>query len=130
MGFQTSWIGGLRTMKPDILTKLAAELQVPITSERQVVYIMVELRKLMELNGDCRPAHFKATFPRDDSFVKLGNDSRGNIVINCAHWMHLSRWYGLCPQAELVGVWQMLCKPSARPGARKIKPASIPFPAS
>jgi hypothetical protein len=52
MGFQTSWIGGLRTMKPDILTKLAAELQVPITSERQVVYIMVELRKLMELNGD------------------------------------------------------------------------------
>jgi len=39
-------------MKPDILTKLAAELQVPITSERQVVYIMVELRKLMELNGD------------------------------------------------------------------------------
>ena len=39
-------------MKPDILTKLAAELREPIGSERQVVYIMVELRKLIELNCD------------------------------------------------------------------------------
>ena len=39
-------------MKPDILSKLAAELREKISSERQVVYIMVELRKLIELNGD------------------------------------------------------------------------------
>jgi hypothetical protein len=45
-------------MKPDILTKLAAELREPIGSERQVVYIMVELRKLIELNGD--GAQYKA----------------------------------------------------------------------
>jgi hypothetical protein len=45
-------------MKPDILTKLAAELHEPIGSERQVVYIMVELRKLIELNGD--GAQYKA----------------------------------------------------------------------
>ena len=41
-------------MKPDILTKLAAELAAPIVSERQVVYIMVEIRKLLELSGDKR----------------------------------------------------------------------------
>jgi hypothetical protein len=45
-------------MKPDILTKLAAELGEPIGSERQVVDIMVELRKLIELNGD--GAQYKA----------------------------------------------------------------------
>jgi hypothetical protein len=39
-------------MKPDIVAKLAEELSEPISSERQVVYIMVELRKLIELNGD------------------------------------------------------------------------------
>ncbi len=39
-------------MKPDILTKLAHALAQPVTSEGQVVYIMVELRKLIELNGD------------------------------------------------------------------------------
>jgi hypothetical protein len=39
-------------MKPDILTKLAAELADPINSERQVVYVLVELRKLIELNAD------------------------------------------------------------------------------
>lgn len=39
-------------MRPDILTKLEAELQPLITSERQVVYILVELRKLIELNDD------------------------------------------------------------------------------
>jgi hypothetical protein len=39
-------------MKPGILTKLAAELADPINSERQVVYVLVELRKLIELNAD------------------------------------------------------------------------------
>lgn len=45
-------------MKPDILTKLEAELWQPITTERQVVYILVELRKLIELNDD--GAQYKA----------------------------------------------------------------------
>lgn len=39
-------------MKPDIIAKLAKELKEPISSEPQVVYLMVELRKLIELNGD------------------------------------------------------------------------------
>src|SRR5581483_8001876 len=39
----------LRAMKPDIVAKLAEELRHEITSERQVVYLLVELRKLMEL---------------------------------------------------------------------------------
>lgn len=38
-------------MEKDIVSKLNAELAEPITSERQVVYILVELRKLLELNG-------------------------------------------------------------------------------
>jgi hypothetical protein len=37
------------TMEPDIVSKLNRELGEPITSERQVVYILVELRKLLEL---------------------------------------------------------------------------------
>jgi hypothetical protein len=36
-------------MKPDIIEKLRSELREPIHSERQVVYILAELRKLMEL---------------------------------------------------------------------------------
>lgn len=39
-------------MKPDILTKLAHALAQPVAFEEQVVYILVELRKLIELNGD------------------------------------------------------------------------------
>jgi hypothetical protein len=36
-------------MRHIILEKLAAELSLPITTERQVVYILVEIRKLLEL---------------------------------------------------------------------------------
>src|ERR1700722_19466113 len=39
-------------MKDDIKAKLRKVLTRPISSEEQVVYIMVELRKLMEINGD------------------------------------------------------------------------------
>jgi hypothetical protein len=38
-------------MHRDIVVKLEEELKKPIESERQVVYILVELRKLLELNG-------------------------------------------------------------------------------
>jgi hypothetical protein len=37
-------------VEPDIVRKLIAELGQPITSERQIVYILVELRKLLEKN--------------------------------------------------------------------------------
>jgi hypothetical protein len=37
---------------PAIIEKLRNELRLPIRSERQVVYILVELRKLMDLNKD------------------------------------------------------------------------------
>jgi hypothetical protein len=36
----------------DIISKLRAELATPISSERQVVYILVELRKLLEIGGE------------------------------------------------------------------------------
>jgi hypothetical protein len=38
-------------MKDDIRTKLAREFEEPIQTERHVVYILVETRKLMELEG-------------------------------------------------------------------------------
>ena len=38
-------------MKPDICTKIAAELDQDLSSERQVVYILVEIRKLLEAQG-------------------------------------------------------------------------------
>lgn len=45
-------------MKKDIWSKLRRELNEPISSERQVVYILVELRKLLELSGS--DEHFPA----------------------------------------------------------------------
>ena len=39
-------------MKEDVRSKLRRELSEPISSERQVVYILVEIRKLLELNAD------------------------------------------------------------------------------
>src|SRR5260370_41071062 len=41
-------------MKGDIKSKLTAELNQSINSERQVVYILVELRKLMEIYHDSK----------------------------------------------------------------------------
>lgn len=39
-------------MEHTIIEKLRRELQEPIASERQVVYLLVEIRKLMEIRGD------------------------------------------------------------------------------
>ena len=39
-------------MRHAIIDKLARELREPITSERQVVYLLVEIRKLMDINND------------------------------------------------------------------------------
>jgi hypothetical protein len=43
--------GKLLEMERDIVCKLTAELEQQITSERQIVYILVELRKLLEKNN-------------------------------------------------------------------------------
>jgi len=39
-------------MKPDIIKKIEAELQKPIALESQVVYLLVQLRKLIDLGND------------------------------------------------------------------------------
>ena len=50
---------GATDMKPDITHKIAMELEQAIVSERQVVYILVELRKLLELQGLDRDARYR-----------------------------------------------------------------------
>jgi hypothetical protein len=55
-------------MKPDIVDKLRFELREPIQSERQVVYILAELRKLLELESIARSA---AGEPADSSYFAL-----------------------------------------------------------
>ena len=47
-------------MKPDIVGKIAAEFEQEILSQRQVVYILVELRKLLEAEGRDRDARYRA----------------------------------------------------------------------
>jgi hypothetical protein len=46
-------------MERDIVHKLTQELAQPIISERQVVYILVELRKLLEKNGMLKNGRFR-----------------------------------------------------------------------
>lgn len=41
-------VEGLRTVKSAIIEKLQSELAVPIENERQVVYVLVEVRKVIE----------------------------------------------------------------------------------
>jgi hypothetical protein len=55
-------------MKPDIIEKLRGELREPIHSERQVVYILAELRKLMELESIDR---IEVGAPVDNSYFAL-----------------------------------------------------------
>jgi hypothetical protein len=55
-------------MKPDIVEKLRGELQEPIHSERQVVYILAELRKLMEMESIARSERGE---PADNSYFAL-----------------------------------------------------------
>src|SRR5271169_2329730 len=55
-------------MKPDIVEKLRGELRERIQSERQVVYILAELRKLMELESIGR---IEAGAPADNSYFAL-----------------------------------------------------------
>ena len=47
-------LGGLRTVKSAIIEKLQSELAVPIESERQVVYVLVEVRKVIEQTIEAR----------------------------------------------------------------------------
>ena len=55
-------------MKADIVDKLRLELREPIHSERQVVYILAELRKLMELESIAKSV---AGEPSDNSYFAL-----------------------------------------------------------
>jgi hypothetical protein len=55
-------------MKPDIVDKVRNELSEPICSERQVVYLLAELRKLMELESIER---VEAGGPADASYFAL-----------------------------------------------------------
>ena len=55
-------------MKPDIIEKLRDELREHIHSERQVVYILAELRKLLELESLAR---IEAGSPSDTSYFAL-----------------------------------------------------------
>jgi len=57
-----------RRMKPDIIAKLSLELLEPVRSERQVVYILAELRKLLELGSIAKSA---AGEPADNSYFAL-----------------------------------------------------------
>ena len=47
-------------MTPDIVSKITKELGQTIVSESQVVYILVEIRKLLELKGADKDAHYRA----------------------------------------------------------------------
>lgn len=47
-------------MVPDIVSKITHELDQPIHSERQVIYILVELRKLLESKGLDRDIRYRA----------------------------------------------------------------------
>ena len=55
-------------MKPDIVQKLEGEFDEPIRSERQVVYILAEVRKLLELESIARD---EARVHPDDSYFAL-----------------------------------------------------------
>ena len=47
-------------MTPDLVNKIAKELEQEIVSERQVVYILVELRKLLESKGIDKETGYRA----------------------------------------------------------------------
>ncbi len=55
-------------MKPDIVDKLRLELREHVDSERQVVYILAELRKLLELESIAR---IEAGAPADNAYFAL-----------------------------------------------------------
>ena len=55
-------------MKPDIVDKLRLELRERVDSERQVVYILAELRKLLELESIART---EAGAPADNAYFAL-----------------------------------------------------------
>src|SRR5438034_358212 len=62
------WVIIIVEMIHDIVQKLARELSLPIQSERQVAYILVEIRKLLELDKRARE---KAKQPKDHTYATL-----------------------------------------------------------
>jgi len=67
-------------MRSAIIEKIDRELRVPIDSERQVVYLLVEIRKLIEINGD-GPSYRSLRFACDwVVHAKLTGPEARNIV--------------------------------------------------
>jgi hypothetical protein len=66
--------------RPALIEKLDRELREPIETERQVVYILVELRKLMERNSDAE-SYFALNFYWDWAVhTKLDRNGAARIV--------------------------------------------------
>jgi hypothetical protein len=86
---------------PDIAHKLSQELTQTITSERQVVYILVELRKLLEKKGLLKEERFRALRFCCDWTVhsKLDRDT-ANIITEL-----FDHYESMCRQ-EPIGVSQ------------------------
>lgn len=88
-------------MTPDIASKITKELEQEIVSERQIVYILVELRKLLESKGVDRDVCYRALIFCCDWAVhpKLDRESAKAITLL------FDRYEAGCRQ-ELVGVSQ------------------------
>lgn len=88
-------------MKPDIVSKIAKELEQEIVSERQVVYVLVELRKLLESqeldkDANCRALMFSCDWA---AHSKLNRESAKAIT------MLFDRYEARC-RVEPIGVGQ------------------------
>jgi hypothetical protein len=95
-----------------IIDKLDRELQEPIASERQVVYILVEIRKLMERNNDT-DKYFALNFYCDWAMhTKLDRLGAGRIVERFNKYQELIELTqctpdGTVPQADLQFLAQL-----------------------
>jgi len=100
--FERPVIIGLRDHERDIRSKLRREFSEPITSERQVVYILVEIRKLLELNDDAE--YFPAlTFYCDwAAHAVMDKEGAKRIVRRFNEWQRIS------DEARLSGIEPIL----------------------
>lgn len=92
-------------MKTEVECKLASELaDLPINSEARVVYILVQIRKLLDHNGNSHPIRFYCNWalhtelvkkPAQDWLLKLSNmtDSQVIQVVSLKDLKKLSKDY-------------------------------------
>jgi hypothetical protein len=89
--------------RPALIEKLTRELSEPITTERQVVYILVELRKLMEHNGDAVD-YFALNFYCDWAVhTKLDRRGAGRIVERFDKYQALIELSQSTPEGNVPG---------------------------